>query len=837
MITITPDTFNVIEDVSFSSAPISVLDNDDLGSGGGVLSIFSHTEPSNGSLSIQNDGTFVYTPLGNFVGNDSFQYTIKDNTGATATTSVSLIVSAAPPVINNGNDIIDTDDQTAVSFSVFAPGVITGGPIVVSSFTFPATGTLQFLGGNNFKFTPSESGIETFQYSVLDISSILVSSTVTINIEDTTYQQSLDEDLGVDDINDVKSIPLTPADEIDDAMSEAFDQYDDFVNSNPIAPPSITDISSQLSAFDSLKFTDQASNDVMKAQTNQVDNLMNIASADPLSILPDSSASNIIDTLQVGQEDLTAGLDSLNDLCNLANVQQTLGIEAGNTFKEASAALGGLPLFLSSITLLDSTINLGFEKTTTTTTRVFNQTFKQIAQGGLTIGGINVQDAVIKGIISGGSSALVKQITLYDTGNKVAILQGAHASMTLVVGLSADLLRAAVHVVGQSSSALLPGVVVPPPPETAVACSGLQTISQLNGSLSQIGQLRQSMQNTLLDDLKTDFGSEILNNSLKASLWKVANSTTSNPLDTILTDITAPVDFLSGPDFLSNTSPLFNFIPERSTFLSPDLLTCNLLGGIISGAGGLIPGGGGLLTIAGQVAAFASDPSFENGTALAFSALDSYLEAQTFGLINTDVINQGLTLAGAPTLDGIVNQVGESTGAKDVFNDYMQTIVPDVPVELFDIASTIGNFSSNPTSVVNREALASSSMGSYLQSQIGSPVDLNVINSTLATIGSPSPGALIETVTPQQTTSISFSNLSFNTDRFNATNKEALEDNDAYKNGYQTHLDYMDKINDGTEQIANAGSTLTRETRISDINRNVEKIILQKSFIVNESVS
>jgi hypothetical protein len=49
-----------------------VLANDS----GGPLQVISHTDPSHGSLTFNNDGSFEYVPQQNFVGDDTFSYTV-----------------------------------------------------------------------------------------------------------------------------------------------------------------------------------------------------------------------------------------------------------------------------------------------------------------------------------------------------------------------------------------------------------------------------------------------------------------------------------------------------------------------------------------------------------------------------------------------------------------------------------------------------------------------------------------------------------------------------------------------------------------------------------------
>ncbi|MGK7912708.1 MAG: Ig-like domain-containing protein, partial [Synechococcus sp.] len=60
--------------------------------GAGRLRVVQNTEPSNGSLSIKEDGSFTYTPQANFNGKDTFRYTVQNGDGVTDTATVTLNV-------------------------------------------------------------------------------------------------------------------------------------------------------------------------------------------------------------------------------------------------------------------------------------------------------------------------------------------------------------------------------------------------------------------------------------------------------------------------------------------------------------------------------------------------------------------------------------------------------------------------------------------------------------------------------------------------------------------------------------------------------------------------
>ncbi|MEH2258540.1 VCBS domain-containing protein [Nostoc sp.] len=85
-----PDTATVVEG---QSIVIPILANDTDPDIGDILAINSFTNPSNGTVTQNTDGTFTYKANLNFSGADSFSYTIKDTAGAisnAATVSLSI---------------------------------------------------------------------------------------------------------------------------------------------------------------------------------------------------------------------------------------------------------------------------------------------------------------------------------------------------------------------------------------------------------------------------------------------------------------------------------------------------------------------------------------------------------------------------------------------------------------------------------------------------------------------------------------------------------------------------------------------------------------------------
>ena len=96
---------------------INVLGND-TDPNGDALSITANSTPAHGSVVLNANNTFTYTPASGYSGADSFTYTISDGNGGFDTATVNLTVGAptAPPTTNVGMLIVSKD--TAVTFDV-----------------------------------------------------------------------------------------------------------------------------------------------------------------------------------------------------------------------------------------------------------------------------------------------------------------------------------------------------------------------------------------------------------------------------------------------------------------------------------------------------------------------------------------------------------------------------------------------------------------------------------------------------------------------------------------------------------------------------------------------
>ena len=128
--------------------------------------------PANGTLTLNADGSFIYTPDADFNGSDSFRYTANDgllgSNEATVTITVNAVNVAQPGVLTNDTD---TESDPLTSALVVASG--------------PANGTLTLNADGSFTYTPNAefNGSDSFRYTANDglLDSNEATVTITVN--------------------------------------------------------------------------------------------------------------------------------------------------------------------------------------------------------------------------------------------------------------------------------------------------------------------------------------------------------------------------------------------------------------------------------------------------------------------------------------------------------------------------------------------------------------------------------------------------------------------------------------------------------------------------------
>jgi VCBS repeat-containing protein len=158
----------------FVPAP-GVLVND-TDADGDALTAIQLSGPTHGTLELNLDGSFTYTPDAHFTGSDSFTYKANDGSDDSNTANVSITVVAstgnhAPVAVH---DSYSTPANTALV--VAAPGVLAndtdadGDPLTAVLASGPAHGSLALNADGSFTYTPNSnfSGTDTFTYKAND---------------------------------------------------------------------------------------------------------------------------------------------------------------------------------------------------------------------------------------------------------------------------------------------------------------------------------------------------------------------------------------------------------------------------------------------------------------------------------------------------------------------------------------------------------------------------------------------------------------------------------------------------------------------------------------------
>jgi VCBS repeat-containing protein len=193
------DAYTVAEDNTLTVATPGVLDND-TDADGHPLTANLVTGPAHGSLTLNADGSFSYTPDSNFNGTDTFTYVANDgrDDSNVATVSITINPIADPPVAVDDAD--STTIDTAVVVDVLANDSDPDGDslnIVVPDPDGPAITTANggsvTSDGAAVTYTPPPGfmGTDTFSYTVSDGNGGTDTATVEVDVSEATPETPL----------------------------------------------------------------------------------------------------------------------------------------------------------------------------------------------------------------------------------------------------------------------------------------------------------------------------------------------------------------------------------------------------------------------------------------------------------------------------------------------------------------------------------------------------------------------------------------------------------------------------------------------------------------------
>ncbi len=186
------DTYAATEDTTLTvPAATGVLFND-TDPDNDVLTAILVTNVTHGTLALSADGSFVYTPVANYNGVDTFTYKCQDSalnfsaTNATVTINIAAMNDAPVGVADSY-----TADPT-LTLTVVAPGVLgndtdidsASATLAATLVSPPSAGTLTLNANGSFTYVPGPTGTFTFSYLVHDATAVAAApTTVTILVK------------------------------------------------------------------------------------------------------------------------------------------------------------------------------------------------------------------------------------------------------------------------------------------------------------------------------------------------------------------------------------------------------------------------------------------------------------------------------------------------------------------------------------------------------------------------------------------------------------------------------------------------------------------------------
>ena len=179
------DLYTTDEDTPLTQAAPGVLAND--ADADSSLTAVLVNGPSHGTLTLNADGSFSYTPAANYDGEDSFTYTANDGLVDSSPATVSITVTPVNDAPVAGDDGYSTLEDTALSQA--APGVLVNDTDAESALTAilvtgPSHGTLILNANGSFTYTPvlNYSGPDAFTYKANDGTTYTGDATVSLTV-------------------------------------------------------------------------------------------------------------------------------------------------------------------------------------------------------------------------------------------------------------------------------------------------------------------------------------------------------------------------------------------------------------------------------------------------------------------------------------------------------------------------------------------------------------------------------------------------------------------------------------------------------------------------------
>ncbi|AZN37284.1 retention module-containing protein [Iodobacter ciconiae] len=159
----TPVAIATKEDTPFT-AKLNITDPD-----GDPLTFSAKDQPAHGTVTVNPDGSYVYTPATDYNGKDSFTVTVDDGKGGTTLVTVDVTVDPVNDAPVGTNQTVVTPEDTPINGQLVATDK-DGDPLTFSAKDQPAHGTVTVNPDGSYVYTPATdyNGKDSFTVTVDD---------------------------------------------------------------------------------------------------------------------------------------------------------------------------------------------------------------------------------------------------------------------------------------------------------------------------------------------------------------------------------------------------------------------------------------------------------------------------------------------------------------------------------------------------------------------------------------------------------------------------------------------------------------------------------------------
>jgi VCBS repeat-containing protein len=298
---------------------------------GDPLTAIKVSEPLHGTLTLNADGSFTYTPNADFNGTDSFTYMVNDGETDSNVATVTIIIVPVndAPVAND--DRVTTNVGTPVTIDVAANDTDADGNLDVATawaILGPSHGTVEYYGDGLLRYTPNGDDVDsdTFTYSISDYDGLSDTAEVTITVNPVNDAPEADDQAVSTDEDTAVGITLTGSDVDGDTLTFS-------VVDGP-AHGTLTGSGADLTYTPDANFNG-ADSFTFTTNDGELDSSLATVSITVNPVNDEPTVANPIPD-QMATEDVafacTLPLDTFND------------VDAGDSLTYAATQVGGLPL-------------------------------------------------------------------------------------------------------------------------------------------------------------------------------------------------------------------------------------------------------------------------------------------------------------------------------------------------------------------------------------------------------------------------------------------------------------------------------------------------------------